>query len=102
MAGDETTDYEDLTGMQLTDDELRDLVGRGGECVFNWTTREGYPVGVVVAYLYRDGTFFATCAERLRKRHRVPDRKVRSTLASSDWLRPSSGASGRAPPSIRC
>jgi len=60
-------DYEDLTGMQLDDDELRELVGPGGECVFNWTTRDGYPVGVVVAYLFRDGTFWTTCADR-RKR----------------------------------
>jgi len=64
---DEEVDYEDLTGMQLDDDELDALVSAGGECVFNWTTREGYPVGVVVAYLYRDGTFFTTCADR-RKR----------------------------------
>jgi len=34
---DGTTDYEDLTGMQLTDDELETLVSAGGECVFNWT-----------------------------------------------------------------
>ncbi|MDH4170669.1 MAG: hypothetical protein OEW42_13890 [Acidimicrobiia bacterium] len=67
MTDDKPVDYEDLTGMQLTDDELRELVGRGGECVFNWTTRDGYPVGVVVAYLYKDGTFWTTCADR-RKR----------------------------------
>ena len=57
-------DYEDLTEMQLDDDELRRLVGSGGECVFNWTNKEGYPVGVVVAYVYRDGTFWTTCAAR--------------------------------------
>ena len=78
MAGDETTDYEDLTGMQLDDDELNDLVGHGGECVFNWTTREGYPVGVVVAYIYRGGTFFTTCAER---RKRVPALRERPQSA---------------------
>jgi hypothetical protein len=42
-------DYEDLTTMRLDDDALQQLVDGGGECVFNWTTREGYPVGVVVA-----------------------------------------------------
>lgn len=69
MSESETVDYEDLTGMQLDDDELADLIGRGGECVFNWTNREGYPVGVVVAYIYKDGRFFTTCADR---RKRVP------------------------------
>ena len=48
-------DYEDLTAMRLDDGTLQQLLSEGGECVFNWTTREGYPVGVVVAFLYRDG-----------------------------------------------
>ena len=71
---DEQVDYEDLAGMQLTDEELHDLVSAGGECVFNWTTKDGYPVGVVVAYVYKDGKFFTTCAER---RKRVPALRAR-------------------------
>ncbi len=63
------TDYEDLTSMKLTDGEIADLVGQGGECVFNWTTQDGFPVGVVVAYVFRDGKFWTTCAAR---RKRVP------------------------------
>jgi len=78
MSDDEQVDYEDLTGMQLDDDELRDLVSSGGECIFNWTTRDGYPVGVVVAYLYRDGKFFTTCADR---RKRVPALRTRPQSA---------------------
>ena len=70
----EKVDYEDLTGMQLDDEELADLVGRGGECVFNWTTRDGYPVGVVVAYIYKDGTFFTTCAQRRKRVAALRDR----------------------------
>ena len=62
-------DYEDLTTMKLDDEALRALVEPGGECIFNWTTAEGYPVGVVVAYVYRDGKFWTTCAAR---RKRVP------------------------------
>ena len=68
MSSDEI-DYEDLTSMRLDDDALQELLAGGGECVFTWTTREGYPVGVVVAFVYRDGKFFTTCAER---RKRVP------------------------------
>jgi len=75
---DEPIDYEDLAGMQLSDEELLDLVSAGGECVFNWTTRDAYPVGVVVAYLYRDGTFFTTCADR---RKRVPALRARPQSA---------------------
>ncbi len=71
-------DYEDLTTMKLDDDALAELVEAGGECVFNWTTREGYPVGVVVAFVYRDGKFFTTCAER---RKRVPALRARPQSA---------------------
>jgi len=67
-------DYEDLTSMRLDEAELSDLLAGGGECVFNWTTKEGYPVGVVVAFVYRDGKFFTTCAER---RKRVPALRAR-------------------------
>lgn len=62
-------DYEDLTSMRLDDEALAALIGGGGECVFNWTTSDGFPVGVVVAYVYRHGRFWTTCAER---RKRVP------------------------------
>ena len=62
-------DYEDLTGMQLSEQELEALVSAGGECVFNWTNSQGYPVGVVVAYVWRHGKFWTTCAAR---RARVP------------------------------
>jgi len=71
-------DYEDLTGMQLSDEALAELVGEGGECVFNWTTKAGHPVGVVVAYVYKDGKFWTTCAER---RARVPALRKRPQSA---------------------
>ena len=75
---DDQVDYEDLTGMQLTDDELDELVSPGGECVFNWTNTAGYPVGVVVAYVWRHGKFWTTCAAR---RARVPALRARPQSA---------------------
>ncbi|MFT4656476.1 MAG: hypothetical protein ACJAXA_000101 [Candidatus Aldehydirespiratoraceae bacterium] len=66
---DQQVDYEDLTAMRLDDKALTGLLDAGGECVFNWTTRDGFPVGVVVAFVHRDGKIFTTCAER---RKRVP------------------------------
>jgi len=74
----EEVDYEDLTSMRLDDAELEKLLAGGGECVFNWTTSEGYPVGVVVAFLYRGGKFFTTCAEQ---RKRVPALRKRAQSA---------------------
>lgn len=71
-------DYEDLTSMQLTPEEVEALVAPGGECVFNWTNSQGYPVGVVVAYVWKDGKFWTTCAAR---RARVPAMRKRPQSA---------------------
>ncbi len=74
----EEFDYEDLTGMQLDQSQLDELLAGVGECVFNWTTRDGYPVGVVVAFVFHEGRFFTTCAER---RKRVPALRARPQSA---------------------
>lgn len=71
---DEPVDYEDLTSMRLDDEALAKLLEGPAECVFNWTTKEGHPVGVVVAFIHHEGKFFTTCAER---RKRVPALKAR-------------------------
>jgi hypothetical protein len=74
----EQIDYEDLTSMRLDDAALQALVGPGGSCIFNWTTTDGYPVGVVVAYVFADGKFWTTCAAR---RKRVPALRKRPQSA---------------------
>lgn len=71
---DEQVDYEDLTSMRLVGEELDVLLQSPAECIFNWTTKDGYPVGVVVAFVYHEGKFFTTCAER---RKRVPALRAR-------------------------
>ncbi len=78
MSAEAISDYEDLTDMKLDDAEVEELVKVGGECVFNWTNREGYPVGVVVAYVWRQGKFWTTCAAR---RARVPALRARPQSA---------------------
>jgi hypothetical protein len=61
------TDYEDFSKMALEPGQLDELIGDSGQCVFNWSTRDGFPVGVVMAYVYRHGRFWTNCA-RHRKR----------------------------------
>jgi hypothetical protein len=78
MADEQQIDYEDLTTMRLDETALNDLLATGGECVFNWTTKDGYPVGVVVAFIHRNGKFWTTCAER---RKRVPALRARPQSA---------------------
>jgi hypothetical protein len=74
----EQVDYEDLTSMRLDDAAINELVGVGGSCIFNWTTADGYPVGVVVAYVFAHGKFWTTCAAR---RKRVPALRKRPQSA---------------------
>ncbi len=74
----EQVDYEDLTTMRLDEASLHELVGAGGSCIFNWTTTDGYPVGVVVAYVFANGKFWTTCAAR---RKRVPALRKRPQSA---------------------
>jgi len=77
---DRPVDHEDLTTMRLDAEALAALVEPGGECVFNWTNAEGYPVGVVVAYVWRHERFWTTCAAR---RKRVPALRARPSRPSS-------------------
>jgi hypothetical protein len=73
------TDYEDFTKMALAADQLDELIGSSGQCVFNWSTRDGFPVGVVMAYVYRHGRFWTTCA-RHRKRVTAVRARPRSAI----------------------
>jgi len=71
-------DFEDFTKMALASDELEALVGDRGECVLSWTNREGDPVGVVMAYVYRDGCFWTNCTSH---RQRVTALRARPQAA---------------------
>ena len=53
-------DIEDVRSMALDPDQVRELVGDGGTCVLIWSTADGHPVGVLVAYVYEDGVFWTT------------------------------------------
>ena len=71
-------DYEDFTKMALDPGEVAALVAERGECVLNWTTSEGYPVGVVMAYVFRHGRFWTNCTAT---RKRVSALRVRPQAA---------------------
>jgi hypothetical protein len=57
----------DCAAMALDPAQLTALVADRGECVFAWTTSDGYPMAVVVAYLYRDGVFWTNCTGRKKR-----------------------------------
>lgn len=63
-----TTDHEIVSIYPFTDEELDQLMNHSGECVFMWSTRDGWPVGVVHAFVWRDGKIWVTFAAH---RHRT-------------------------------
>ena len=41
--------------------ELTDRLLRAhAECTFNWATRDGWPMGVIMSFLWQDGRFWLT------------------------------------------
>jgi general stress protein 26 len=51
------------------DDEMRErLLNTHRECVFNWATRDGWPVGVIMSYYWANGRFWLTAGGN---RHRI-------------------------------
>lgn len=62
--------YEDLTRFGLSPAEIDELCQAQNECVFNWSTKDGWPVGVIMSFVRKpDGRIWLTCA---RRRKRVP------------------------------
>ena len=61
-------DYEQVSVYALDDAEREELLRSHAECTFNWVTRDGWPVGVIMSYLWRDGRFWLTAGAH---RHRI-------------------------------
>ena len=52
--------YEDLTdwGLDAADEEA--MLAAQTECTFIWANREGWPVGVIMSFIWRRGRFWLT------------------------------------------
>jgi len=67
-------DFEDVS-LYPIDAAARDaLLVSHRECALVWSTREGWPVGVMHLYLWHEGRFWVTCTAR---RKRVPALRAR-------------------------
>ena len=60
--------YEKVSIYPLDDDVREQLLTTQIECVFNWSTREGWPMGVIMSCLWRDGRMWLTAGAN---RHRI-------------------------------
>ncbi len=56
--------YEDVTIFGLDDDTEVELLNGQNECTFIWSNKEGWPVGVIMSYVYRDGKFWLTASSQ--------------------------------------
>lgn len=63
-----TTEHEVVSVYPFTNDQREELLSKARECVFNWTTKDGWAVGVVHAFVWHKGSGWITCGVH---RHRV-------------------------------
>ena len=56
--------YEDVTVFGLDDDVEAEMLHAQNECTFIWSNKEGWPVGVIMSYVYRDGKFWLTASSQ--------------------------------------
>ena len=54
--------YEDVTVYDLDADDEEKLLLAHNECTFIWSNKEGWPVGVIMSYVWRKGKFWLTAS----------------------------------------
>ena len=75
-------DFEDVSNFMLSAEREKVLYDKQTECTFMWTNRAGEPVGVIMNYVVRNGSFWLT-ATRRRARIAAIERDPRVAIAIS-------------------
>jgi len=60
--------YEKVSIYPLDPDVQEKLLSVQIECIFNWSTRDGWPMGVVMSCMWKDGRMWLTAGAQ---RHRI-------------------------------
>ena len=55
-----TTNYEDVRAFTLDESDQETLLRTQNECSFVWSTRDGWPVGVTMSYVWRESKVWLT------------------------------------------
>ena len=61
---DHPENYEDVTVYGLDAEIEEQLLLAHNECTFIWSNKEGWPVGVIMSYVWRDGCFWLTASSQ--------------------------------------
>ena len=81
-----TTDHEIVSIYPFTEAEQTQLLTHANECVLMWATKDGWPVGVTHAYVWKDGKMWITFAAH---RHRAAairrDNRVSVCVSSTSY-----------------
>lgn len=80
MAG----DFVNLTSVAMRPDTEAELLRTQTECTIMWPTRDGHPIGVIMSYVWSEGSFWLTSAEnRARVKAWRRDPRVAVALTST-------------------
>ena len=80
MAG----DFVDLTSVAMSPETEEELLRTQTECTIMWPTRDGHPIGVIMSYVFHEGSFWLTSAEnRARVKALRRDPRVAIALTST-------------------
>lgn len=79
---DEPFNYDDVSSYTLDDADELALIAAQDECTFMWSTREGWPVGVIMSYVFDSGCFWLSVSS-LRVRVQAVERDPRVAVCLS-------------------
>ena len=72
--------YDDVSHYTLEEEDGQTLIGAQNECTFMWSTKEGWPVGVIMSYVYDRGYFWLSVSS-LRVRVQAVAREPRTSIS---------------------
>lgn len=72
--------YDDVSHYTLEEDDEQALIDAQNECTFMWSTKEGWPVGVIMSYVYDRGYFWLSVSS-LRVRVQAVAREPRTSIS---------------------
>jgi general stress protein 26 len=75
-------DYEEVSSFVLSEEDCERLLKTQNECVFIWHTSDGWPIGVVMSYVWREGKVWLTASSQ-RPRIAAVSRDDRVSVAIS-------------------
>lgn len=80
---DKDFNYDDVSSYTLDGADELALIAAQDECTFMWSTREGWPVGVIMSYVYDSGCFWLSVSSlRVRVQAVQRDPRVAVCLTS--------------------